>query len=323
MRSTPGLLLLLPLLASPAIAAPARDLHPLVAEWEASFNSHDLERAAKVFSPHAVVAGIKAGGWVEERGPVAVRKSLEPYFIAFPDVRLAITRVFHQGDLVIAEWVSDGTNQGSLAGAPPTNKRAGIHGLSFLTFDARGLISRSETVFDEITVAQQLGLAPGPARAVPAWPTEKAVWVEAGDPAAEARVAAAARATWPATWNKRDLKAYDAVITDDAVHKELAGPNDFVGRQANLGELATYAKALPDMHADIQKVWGFGNFAIMKFTFKGTMKGPLGPIPATNRPVVIHGVDVDELRDGKMAVGLTYSNAVEMLTHLGVLTAKR
>jgi steroid delta-isomerase-like uncharacterized protein len=304
-------------------SASAADLKARVAEWEGSFNAHDLDRSAAMFAADAVIAEITPAGWTEEHGPVAARKSLAPYFTAFPDVRLAVTRVLQRGDLLILEWVSDGTNKGSLGGAPPTGKRAGIQGVSLLWFDKKGLIKRAENVFDEITLAQQVGLAPGQARAIPAWPTAPATWIEAQSPAEQKKMIAAAKATWPATWSKHDRKAYDAVITDDAVHVELAGPAEYKGRAANLGEFDTYAKALPDMHVDIEDAWAFGDVVVLKFVFKGTMKGAIGPFPPTNKPVVIHGVDVDQLRDGKMARGVTYSNAVELLTHLGALPPKK
>lgn len=314
--------LLLSPITSPAATAPAADVKSRIDAWQAAFNSHDLERVTALYAPNATIAGIDAKGWTVGRGPAAVTKNLEPYFKAFPDVRLAPTRVFHQGELAIVEWVADGTNKGSLNGAPPTGKRAGISGITFLTFDKKGLITRSEAAFDPVTLAQQVGLAPGPARAIPAWPSEPAVWVEAGTAAESAKIVKAAKATWPATWNKRDTKAYDAVLADDSVHIELAGPNDFKGRAANLAELEMYVKALPDMHAEVEKGWGFGEYAVLKFTFRGTMKGPIGPFKATNKPIVIHAVDVDLIRDGKMITGVTYSNAVELLTHLGVMPPK-
>jgi steroid delta-isomerase-like uncharacterized protein len=299
----------------------AADLRAQVAEWQAAFNAHDLERVAALYAPDAQVASIRPEGWHTERGPAAAAQALAPYFAAFPDVRLAAVRIFRAGDRVIIEWVSDGTNKGSLGGAPPTGKRAGIAGISLLRFDRKGLIRTSETAFDEVTLAQQVGLAPGPAHAIPAWPTAPATWIEAGKASTEAKAVAAAKATWPAAWNKHDPKAYDAVITDDAAHLELSGA-DSKGRAACLAELAMYIKAMPDMHATVEEGWGFGDIAILKFTFRGTMKGPIGPFKPTGKPIVIHGIDVDLLRDGKMASAVTYSNGVELLTELGVLPKK-
>jgi steroid delta-isomerase-like uncharacterized protein len=299
----------------------AADLEPQVAEWQAAFNAHDARRLGALYAPDAEIAGIKPDGWQTERGPAAAVKAVEPYFTAFPDVRLAATRIFHAGDRVFVEWVSAGTNTGSLGGAPPTGKRAGISGITLLRYDRKGLIRRSETVFDEVTLAQQVGLVPGPARPIPSWPVGPAAWIEAGKPAVEADAVAAAKATWPATWNKHDHRAYDAVITDDAAHIELAGA-DSKGRAACLAELDRYLEALPDAHATVDEGWGFGDVAILKFTFRGTMKGPIGPFKPTGKPIVIHGIDVDDLRDRKMARAVTYSNGVELLTELGVLPKK-
>ena len=300
-----------------ATAAP--DLKKAVGDWIAAFNAHDVAGSQALHAPDVVIANVTPKGWSEQRGRAAVAQALEPYFKAFPDVRLAATRVFHKGDLAIVEWAAAGTNTGSLGGAPPSGKPAGVRGVSLLWFDKKGLVRRTETVFDEATLAQQTGLAPGPARAVPALPTAAPEWIEAGDATAAAKTVATAKAGWPTSWSKHDRAAYDASVTDDGAHLELAGPNDFKGRAALMAEFDMYAKALPDMRAQITQAWAFGDVAILKFTFTGTMKGPIGPFKPTNKKLVIHGIDVDELRDGKMALGATYSNGVELLTELGAL----
>ena len=61
------------------------------------------------------------------------------------------------------------------------------------------------------------------------------------------------------------------------------------------------------------------NLVVAKFTFSGTMKGALGPLKATNKPLTIHGLDVDEFKDGKMLKGTTYSNGIELLAAVGAL----
>jgi hypothetical protein len=49
------------------------------------------------------------------------------------------------------------------------------------------------------------------------------------------------------------------------------------------------------------------------------MKGNMGPFKATGKPITIHGLDVDELEDGKMRKAFTYSNGMELLAALGAL----
>jgi len=313
-----------PLLASPHRAASAVEspaAHAVLDAWMAAFNAHDLARLDALYEKGAAVAGVRVGGWVEDKGPGAAGRFVAPFFTAFPDVRVAPTHVYHKGDMLAVEWVSDGTHKGSLNGAPPTGKRAGIAGVSLFWFDAKGLIKRSESLFDEATLAQQLGLAPGPARAIPSWPSAPATWTEAD--ANERKTVAAAKASWPTSWSKHDRKGYEAVLDDGSAHIEVAGPNDFVGKAALLAEYDMYAKAIPDMKVKVAQAWAFGDVAILKFTFSGTMRGAIGPFPATNKTLTIHGIDVDTMAGTKMMKGVTYSNGVDLLAQFGVLTAAK
>ncbi|HEY4119633.1 MAG TPA: hypothetical protein VGM56_17310, partial [Byssovorax sp.] len=61
------------------------------------------------------------------------------------------------------------------------------------------------------------------------------------------------------------------------------------------------------------------NVAIAEFTFSGTMQGDIGPFKATKKPIVIHGVDVDVMKDGKYEGAVTYSNGMELLAQIGAL----
>src|SRR5678816_3803500 len=91
--------------------------------------------------------------------------------------------------------------------------------------------------------------------------------------------------SWPATWNKRDVKAYGEVVAEDSSHLEIAGPVDYKGKAALLKELEMYSKAVPDMKTSVENAWGFApNIVVATFTFGGTMKGALGPLKPTNKP---------------------------------------
>jgi steroid delta-isomerase-like uncharacterized protein len=205
-------------------------------------------------------------------------------------------------------------------GGPPTNKKAAVWGASVYWFNADGLITRDEQFHDQATIAQQLGKMPGKPRDLATLPEGEPTWVVATGTADEDKLVDAMKATWPATWSRRDPKAYADVITDDALHSEIAGPNDFKGKDACIKECVLYAKAMPDMTVTIDKAWAFApNVVVAEFTFSGTMKGNIGPFKATNKPLTIHGIDVDVLKDGKMQKAVTYSNGMELLAAVGAL----
>jgi steroid delta-isomerase-like uncharacterized protein len=310
--------------AAPAPAsAPAPSLadreKKAVSDWFAAFNAHDVKALAALYASDAVLASPGPGGWSEKKGRDTIAPEFAVPFAAMPDLKAAPVRIFQKNDVVVIEWAASGTNTGEFMG-PPTNKKAAVWGASVLWFNADGLITRDEEFHDQATILQQLGKMPGKARDLATLPSGDATLVAAAGTPDEDKLVDQMKATWPATWNKRDPKAYGEVITEDMVHSEIASPNDYKGKEAGVKECAMYAKALPDMTATIDKAWAFApNIVIAEFTFTGTMKGAIGPFKPTNKPITIHGLDVDEMKDGKLQKAVTYSNGMELLSALGVL----
>jgi hypothetical protein len=60
-----------------------------------------------------------------------------------------------------------------------------------------------------------------------------------------------------------------------------------------------------------------GEFAIEEIEYTGTQKGPYGSVKATNKPVTIHQLRVDEFKDGHFAKSWTWWNKGELLSELG------
>jgi predicted ester cyclase len=82
-------------------------------------------------------------------------------------------------------------------------------------------------------------------------------------------------------------------------------------------------KAFPDLKSTIVNAWGIGDYVIDEYEMTGTQKGPLVmgkmTLPATGKPVDIHGLEVLQLKDGKMVKGWGYENGVEFAMQLGLM----
>jgi steroid delta-isomerase-like uncharacterized protein len=292
-------------------------------DWYAAFNAHDASKLIALCSPDAVFVRLGPGGW-SETGTWGITEAYAPLFAAMPDITAAPVRVLQKDDLLVVEWAVVGTNTGPFEGAKPTNKKVGIRGVTVYWFRPDGLIRRIETVRDDTTVAEQLGKVPGKPREVALLPAKEPVWMTATDTEDEYKLVDQMMATWPAAWNKHDEKAYASVLTDDTLHSDLAGPMDYKGKIANMKELAADMKAFPDMKVTIERAWAFSpNIVVSEFTFSGTMKGNYGALRATRKPVVVHGLEVDELKDGKLLKGYNYENGTELLDQLGLLPKEK
>src|SRR5258706_3043532 len=219
--------------------------------------------------------------------------SCVPFCAASPDIKCVRVRFLQKKDVVVVEWAATATNSGEFMGSPATNKKVGIWGADVLWFNDDGSIKRDESYHDEATIMQQIGKMPGKARELATLPATDAAWVVAGGGEDEDKLVEQMKGTWPATWSKHDAKAYAEKVTDDGQHLEIAGAVDYKGKAALLKELEMYSKATPDMTATVDNAWGFApNLVVAKFTFTGTMKGNMGPLKATNKPVTIHGLDI-------------------------------
>ncbi len=293
-----------------------------VEEWYAAFNAHDAKKLGSLYASDAVSTRPGPGGWSEPlAGQDAIAGSFTGLFTGFPDLKSAPVRIFQKHDLVVIEWAAVGTNSGEMMGGPATNKKGGIYGCDLLWFDDSGAIKKQETYHDDTTLLRQLGKMPGKAPKLALLPEKDAEWVVATGIADEDTLVDKMKSTWPATWSKHDVKGYDAVLDDDSEHVDYSVPTEFKGRAANLKELEMYSKAMPDLSITIDKAWGFAvaSTVVAEFTATGTLKGNLGPLKANGKVITIHGLDIDELKDGKLEKAYTYANGMEMLAAAGVL----
>ena len=86
--------------------------------------------------------------------------------------------------------------------------------------------------------------------------------------------------------------------------------------KAKVGPLE-FAKAFPDLKVTVNNAWGFGDVAIVEYTMAGTQKGAFMGKPASKKAMNVHGVDVFQVKDGKVAHLWTYENGMEMAMQLG------
>ena len=83
---------------------------------------------------------------------------------AFPDLRMDAEDVIAGGDKVVARVRYTGTNKGAFMGMPATGKSVDVQLIDIFGFGDDGRVYEHWGVMDQMTLMQQLGLAPaGPA----------------------------------------------------------------------------------------------------------------------------------------------------------------
>jgi predicted ester cyclase len=77
--------------------------------------------------------------------------------------------------------------------------------------------------------------------------------------------------------------------------------------------LTTFFKAIPDLKQDKTVQIAAGDLVVTEGVLQGTLKGNLGPLKATNKPISMHFVDIIQVKDGKAAKLTTYANSMELM----------
>jgi len=79
---------------------------------------------------------------------------------AFPDTRMEVQDIVASGDKVVARVRYMGTNRGAFMGAPATGRTIDVQLIDIFRFGDDGLAREHWGVMDQLTMMQQLGLAP-------------------------------------------------------------------------------------------------------------------------------------------------------------------
>jgi ketosteroid isomerase-like protein len=120
----------------------------------------------------------------------------------------------------------------------------------------------------------------------------------------------------------KDLKGWvDAFTPDGTFTDESLG---VTYRGEDLAQtVAVYAKAFPDMHRELYRVFATGDTVIVELALQGTHRGPLplpgGTIQPTGKRMDAPCCDVFQLKNGKIQSFNCYPSGTVVLTQLGAL----
>ena len=126
-----------------------------------AFNAHDPEAWTNSYADNAVVQDPQYPEPM--RGRDAIRKDIDSFFTAFPDMRFNLTNVITDGDQFAVEGTANGTHQGPIESPTgtiePTNKRVEMRFAALGRVDGSNLITEERRYFDLASMLQQLGIS--------------------------------------------------------------------------------------------------------------------------------------------------------------------
>jgi steroid delta-isomerase-like uncharacterized protein len=125
--------------------------------YEEVFNNKNMAGIDAFVAPDIIDHG--APGGIE-----SVKQAITMLLTAFPDLHLTLEDIIVEGDRVAVNWTMSGTHLGASLGMPPTGKQFTIPGVSLLHLE-NGKAVEAWIIQDQLSMLQQLGLAPVPAQA--------------------------------------------------------------------------------------------------------------------------------------------------------------
>jgi len=109
-------------------------------------------------------------------------------------------------------------------------------------------------------------------------------------------------------------------FTQDAqFHAGTVG--DFTGRATVAGVLGGIVAAIPDLHANVQDIFGQGDEVVVRLVVTGTQAGPLLGIPATGRHLQWDAIDLYRLKGGKISQEWASEDLTAILDDTGTYKA--
>jgi steroid delta-isomerase-like uncharacterized protein len=108
------------------------------AEALAAWNRGDADGAVEYVAEDVIWRDVALR--MPVHGRPALRKAVQAYMTAFPDLHLEITSSTLDGPRLALEWTLTGTHSGRLLGMPPTGRWTQTYGVTVTTFDDDGVM---------------------------------------------------------------------------------------------------------------------------------------------------------------------------------------
>jgi steroid delta-isomerase-like uncharacterized protein len=120
-------------------------------------------------------------------------------------------------------------------------------------------------------------------------------------------------------FNQGNLDAADEIFSADYVQHESHLPPLPPGPEGVKRLASLLRAAFPDLHLTLNDTIAEGDKVTHRWTFQGTHQGEFNGIPATGRRVVIAGIDIWRIVDGKLVENQQVVDNLSLLEQLGAI----
>ena len=128
---------------------------------------------------------------------------------------------------------------------------------------------------------------------------------------------------WRGAWTQGTRTAFAACCSAGVQYEDPVAREPIEGLDALAAHANRLREALPDLRIESPgQAVTEGSFACVPWRLLGTHKGSLGPIPASNRFVVVQGVHYLEVVDGRVRRARGFFDLYDAAIQLGLLPSR-
>lgn len=122
-------------------------------------------------------------------------------------------------------------------------------------------------------------------------------------------------------WNGRKLEVVDELLAPTFSNHDPNTPDLGTGPEAYKKLVNLYTTAFPDLSFSIEELISDEDTLVMRWRSSGTHKGDLGGIAPTDKRIVIEGITVSHIKNGKILDQHVSWDALGMMQQLGIVPA--
>ncbi len=122
--------------------------------WDEVWNKHNFAIGDELLADNVVVHNFGA----VVQGREAWRRTMEPFFAGFPDLRFTVEFTMAEGDKVVIRWAATGTHTGVFRGIAPTGRQVNFAGAAIYRV-SEGHIVEGWSHPDTLGLLQQIGVS--------------------------------------------------------------------------------------------------------------------------------------------------------------------
>ena len=206
---------------------------------------------------------------------------------AFPDVQITHEDFIAEGDKVVIRWVSRSTHMGNLMGIPPTGERVTATGIDIFRIE-NGKIAELWQNWNQYGMMQQVGVIPPEEDGIDyGWGEPMEVTGDPGDPETNKAIAARFHLEM---FNEGNMDVADEIFAEDFVFHSTS----YRGPEGAKEDAIGIRTAFPDVHMTQELIIAEGDKVVIRWIAPCTHA-------ATGIPVVVTGIDIYRIEDGKIA----------------------